>query len=105
MFFQLKEIENENAELKMKLSSTESNVVIFVKEMSEMLDTHEVSTNNDSQELNFSNNSNNNEEPPEIDQNIKYKLMVKRNHCKKIMNGIKESKILLSQENLLSSKK
>jgi hypothetical protein len=102
-------METENAELKLKLSSTENNVIIFVKEMSDLFDTHEISTNGDSQELNFSMTNSNNallEEPPELERNIKTaKISQKNNYKKNIFNGVKENKILLSQENLLISKK
>ena len=99
----------ENADLKIKLSSTENNVVIFVKEMSDLLDTHEISPNNDSQELNLSITNSNNaiavEEPPELERNIKQHTLFQKNIYKKnFTKGIKENKILLSQENLLISK-
>eukprot|EP01016_Furgasonia_blochmanni_P054217 TRINITY_DN8901_c0_g1_i1.p1 TRINITY_DN8901_c0_g1~~TRINITY_DN8901_c0_g1_i1.p1 ORF type:complete len:475 (-),score=119.30 TRINITY_DN8901_c0_g1_i1:66-1490(-) len=56
----LKELEAENAELKDKLSLTEINVSTFIKEMSELLDSHELSTNACSEDNNNSlNNSNN----------------------------------------------
>ena len=41
----LREMQQENEELKDKLYSAENNVGIFVKEMSELLDYHELSTN------------------------------------------------------------
>lgn len=76
--------------------------------MSDMLDTHEISINNDSQELNFSLTNSNNallEEFSVVERNFKNRLIQKNNNnSKKPANGIKENKILLSHENLLISK-
>lgn len=92
-------MEAENAELRLKINSTEGNVIVFVKEMSELLDCHEISTNNDSQDLNFSNSGNPAlEDPPEIDRFHKIRGFTQKTTAKK-------NKILLSQENLLVSKK
>ena len=96
----------ENAELKDKINSTENIVVIFVKQMNGLIESLEISTN-DSQELNLSITNSNNplmEEPPEVDRHVRVAKNV--NYYKKnILNGVKENKILLSQENLLMSKK
>lgn len=52
-------MENENVELKDKSLSTENNVTIFIKEMSEILDSHELSSLNlGLEDNNFLNNSN-----------------------------------------------
>lgn len=48
----LRELQHENDELRDKLSNTEGNVGNFIKEISEMLDTHELSTNVGSEENN-----------------------------------------------------
>jgi len=55
----VRELEVENNELKDKLSSTESNVSVFVKEMSELIDSHELSTNVGSDDNASMNNSSN----------------------------------------------
>ena len=48
----MRELHTENEELKTKLYSTEGNVGTFIKEMSELLDSHELSTNFGSDENN-----------------------------------------------------
>lgn len=53
-----RELEQENQELKEKLNSTEVNLSQFVKEMTEMLESHELSTNIGSDEnLTFDNSN------------------------------------------------
>lgn len=90
--------------MKIKLSSIENNVTIFAKEMSDLLDTHEINTNNDSQDIVFSINFG--EETSELDKNLKINpKFFQKITQKKAINGTKENKILLSQENLLMSKK
>lgn len=67
-------MENENQDLKEKLSQTENNLGMFIKEMSELLDNHEISTNigtDDNYSLNNSNNNNNN---VNFDQNLEEEL-------------------------------
>lgn len=79
-------------------------MTIFAKEMSDLLDTHEINTNNDSQDIIFSLNFG--EETSELDKNLKINpKFFQKITQKKVMNGTKENKILLSQENLLMSKK
>eukprot|EP01017_Pseudomicrothorax_dubius_P028549 TRINITY_DN3393_c0_g4_i1.p1 TRINITY_DN3393_c0_g4~~TRINITY_DN3393_c0_g4_i1.p1 ORF type:complete len:278 (+),score=55.40 TRINITY_DN3393_c0_g4_i1:70-903(+) len=57
---QLRELEVENNDLKERLFAAESNVGTFIKEMSDLLDSHELSTNACSEEGNNSlNNSHN----------------------------------------------
>ena len=51
-------MENENAELREKLVHTEGNVGTFIKEMSDLLDSHELSTNACSEDNNNSHNNN-----------------------------------------------
>lgn len=71
-------MERENQELRFKIEKTEKNIVLFVKEMSDMLEMHELSTNIDLDDLNLSNYS-------EI-----------------LENHIKESKTLSSSDNFYS---
>lgn len=49
---QISELEIRNSELKEKISSTEGNVTLFIREMSELLDAHEISTNAGSEDNN-----------------------------------------------------
>lgn len=77
--------------------------------MSDLLDTHEISTNNDSQEMNFSINQSNlnfGEENVELEKNVKIdpRFLQKLSQMKQLSMK-KENKILLSQENLLTYKK
>lgn len=51
-------MENENYELKEKVFSTENNVSLFIRDMSDMLDSHELSTNIGSDDNMSLNNSN-----------------------------------------------
>lgn len=53
----MKNLEKENQELRVKIEKTEKNIVLFVKEMSDMLEMHELSTNIDLDDLNLSNYS------------------------------------------------
>jgi len=52
---QIRELQQENEELREKLSTAEYSVGSFVKEMSEMLDSHELSTNVGSDNNSFNN--------------------------------------------------
>ena len=52
---QIRELQLENDELREKLSSAENNVGSFIKEMSDLLDTHEISTNIGSENNSFQN--------------------------------------------------
>ncbi len=50
-------MERENQELRLKIEKTEKNIILFVKEMSDMLEMHELSTNIDLEDLTLSNYS------------------------------------------------
>ncbi len=59
---QIRELQHENEELREKLNSAQNNVGSFLKDMAELLDAHEVSTN-----IGSDNNSFNN---PEIEEDL-----------------------------------
>lgn len=94
-------MEGENQELKEKLSQTENNLGVFIKEMSELLDNHEISTNLGTDET--MNNSNNANCEQNLEEELESLLKIKRNPGEDRGFGkshsTKENRLLAAQNN------